>query len=225
MGVFLAYVCPAGQTLINRRLYLPQSRARDDSKRRKAGVPNTVNFATKPQLARQMLQSAFESGLRPGWVVADEVYGNDGKFWWWLEQQHQRPYLLTVNSQHSVFIGYQEYRAKVLAQSLQAQQWQRLSCGYGTKGERLYDWAWIEVNSAKEKGFSRWLLFRRNLKKPDVLTPSPTIRCMHQLRQPSKKWFGWQVNDGGLKNVLPLPKTNWDSANTKCGLGKGGIGI
>jgi hypothetical protein len=32
-----------------------------------------------------MLQSAFDSGLRPDWVVADEVYGNDGKFWWWLD--------------------------------------------------------------------------------------------------------------------------------------------
>ncbi|MEP0873931.1 hypothetical protein NDA01_29935 [Trichocoleus desertorum AS-A10] len=99
-------------------------------------------------------------------MVADEVYGHDGKFWWWLEQQHQQPYLLTVGSQHSVCIGYQEYRAKSLAQSLQSQHWQRLSCGNGTKGERIYDWA-LMVNSARAQGFSRWLLFRRNLEKPD----------------------------------------------------------
>jgi SRSO17 transposase len=84
-----------------------------------------------------MLQSAFASGVRPAWVVADEVYGNDGKFWWWLEQEYQQPYLLTLGSQHSVVIGYQEYRAKALAQSLHPEQWQRLSCGYGTKGERI----------------------------------------------------------------------------------------
>jgi hypothetical protein len=56
-----------------------------------------------------MLKSAFEAGIRPTWVVAVglcpavgvEVYGNDGKFWWWLEQHYQQPYLLTVASSHS----------------------------------------------------------------------------------------------------------------------------
>lgn len=167
VGVFLAYVSPHGHTLIDRRLYLPQSWASDQDKRKKTGVPETIKFATKPQLAKQMLQSAFASGLRPGWVVADEVYGSDCKFWWWLEQQYQQPYLLTVGSQQSVVMGYQEYRAKALAQSLQLEQWERLSCGYGTKGERFYDWATIEVNCSKEHGLRRWLLFRRNLEKPD----------------------------------------------------------
>lgn len=167
VGVFLAYVSPHGHSLIDRRLYLPQSWASDPDKRAKVGVPETVKFATKPQLAKQMLQSAFESGLRPTWVVADEVYGNDGKFWWWLEQEHQQPYLLTIVSQHSVMIGYQQYRTKALAESLQPEQWQRLRCGNGTKGERLYDWARIEVNCSNEHGMKRWLLFRRNLEKPD----------------------------------------------------------
>lgn len=153
--------------MIDRRLYLPQSWASDPDKRAKVGVPETVKFATKPQLAKQMLQSAFESGSRPTWVVADEVYGNDGKFCWWLEQQYQQPYLLTVASSHSVFIGYQEHRGKELAQLLPPSQWQRLNCGCGTKGERLYDWARIEVNCSNEHGMKRWLLFRRNLEKPN----------------------------------------------------------
>jgi SRSO17 transposase len=167
VGVFLAYVSPHGHTLIDRRLYLPQSWAEEPDKRAKAGVPEAVKFATKPQLARQMLQSTFESGLRPAWVVADEVYGSDGKFWWWLEQEHHQPYLLTVGVQHSVVIGFQHYRAKYLAQSLEAEQWQQLSCGNGTKGERLYDWARIEVNCLNEHGLKRWLLFRRNLEHPN----------------------------------------------------------
>lgn len=80
VGVFLAYINPYGHTLIDRRLYLPQSWASDGDKRAKVGVAESVRFATKPQLAKQMLQSAFDSELRPDWVVADEVYGNDGKF-------------------------------------------------------------------------------------------------------------------------------------------------
>jgi SRSO17 transposase len=167
VGVFLAYVSPQGHSLIDRRLYLPQSWCNDPDKRAKAGVPERVEFATKPQLAKQMLKAGFEAGLRPGWLVADEVYGNDGKFWWWLEQDYQQPYLLTVASSHSVLIDDQEHRVKALAQALPSEQWQRLSCGNGTKGERIYDWVRIAVNCRPEKGMQRWLLLRRNIEKPD----------------------------------------------------------
>lgn len=167
VGVFLAYVSPHGHSLIDRRLYMPQSWCNDPDKRAKAGVPERVEFATKPQLAKQMLKSAFEAGLRPKWVVADEVYGNDGKFWWWLEEQYQQPYLLTVASADSVFIGYQEHRVKALAQALPDEQWQRLSCGDGTKGERIYDWARVAVNCRNKHEMKRWILLRRNIEKPD----------------------------------------------------------
>lgn len=167
VGVFLASVSPQGHSLIDRRLYLPQSWCHDTDKRAKAGVPKNVEFATKPQLAKQMLKSAFAAGIRPTWVVADEVYGNDGKFWGWLEQDYQQPYLLTVASSHSVVIGYQEHRVKALAQALATEHWQRLSCGHGTKGERIYDWVRIAVNCSHEQGMQRWLLLRRNIEKPD----------------------------------------------------------
>jgi SRSO17 transposase len=114
-----------------------------------------------------MLESAFAAGIRARWGVADEVYGNDGKFWWWLEQYHQQSYLLTVASSHSVFIGYQEHRVKEIAQGLPNDQWQRLSCGDGSKGERIYDWARIAVNCSNEHGMKRWILLRRNIERPD----------------------------------------------------------
>lgn len=169
VGVFLAYVSPQGHSLMDRRLYLPQSWCNDPDKRAKAGVPETAEFATKPQLAKQMLKGAFKAGLQPKWVVADEVYGNDGKFWWWLEEHYQQPYLLTVASSHGVIIGYQEHRVKALALALPDDQWQRLSCGDGTKGERVYDWARIAVNCNTQHGMKRWILLRRNIEKPDDL--------------------------------------------------------
>ncbi|MDZ4879169.1 MAG: hypothetical protein CLLPBCKN_008607 [Chroococcidiopsis cubana SAG 39.79] len=55
---------------------------------------------------------------------------------------------------------------KTLPQS-DSQQWQRLSCGAGSKGERYYDWARVPVNCDKSDGFQRWLLFRRCLEHPD----------------------------------------------------------
>lgn len=167
VGVFLSYITGKGHTLIDRRLYLPKSWVEDSDKRCKAGVPKTTTFATKAQLAQQMLQSAWDAGLRSAWVVADEVYGNDTRFGRWLEQTGQQPYVLTVNKKHSVVIGWQPDRAEAVCQSLSPKQWQRLSCGQGSKGEREYEWARVAVNCGDAGDFQRWLVFRRSLEQLD----------------------------------------------------------
>ena len=167
VGVFLAYVTRKGHSLIDRRLYLPKSWADSPEKRSKVGVPERIKFATKAQLAQQMLQSAWDAGLRSAWVVADEVYGNDAGFWWWLEQTGQQPYVLTVNKKQPVVIGWQPYRAEAVCQSLSPEQWQRLSCGQGSKGEREYEWARVAVNCSDAFDFQRWLVFRRALEQLD----------------------------------------------------------
>ena len=167
VGVFLAYITGKGHTLIDRRLYLPKSWADDAQKRDKVGVPETVRFATKAQLAQQMLQSAWDAGFRSAWVVADEVYGNDTGFGRWLEQTGQQPYVLTVNKRHAVVIGWQPYRAEALCQSLLPEQWQRLSCSQGSKGEREYEWARVAINCGDSCDFQRWLVFRRSLEQLD----------------------------------------------------------
>lgn len=77
VGVFLAYLSSRGQSLIDRRLYLPKSWSSSPKKRKKAKVPRKIKFATKTGLAKRMLQSAFKEGLRPAWFVADEVYSRD----------------------------------------------------------------------------------------------------------------------------------------------------
>jgi SRSO17 transposase len=167
VGVFLAYITQKGHTLIDRRLYLPKSWTEDPQKCRKVGVPEAVKFATKPQLAQQMLQSAWDAGIGCQWFVADEVYGNDGSFWWRLEKTAKQPYVLTVNKKQSFVIGWENYRAEDLLQSLATEQWQRFSCGNGSKGEREYEWARLEVNCDRSEGFQRWLVFRRSLEHPN----------------------------------------------------------
>jgi len=167
VGVFMSYISDKGHTLIDRRLYLPRSWSEDQNKRKKGAVPESIEFATKPQLAQQMLESAITDGIRPAWFVADEVYGNDGSFWWWLEKTAKQPYVLTVNKKQPVVIGWQRYRAEELVPQADSQQWQRLSCGSGSKGERYYDWARVAVNCDQSEGFQRWLLFRRSLEHPD----------------------------------------------------------
>ncbi|MDV2993588.1 MAG: IS701 family transposase ISCARN75 [Chroococcidiopsis sp. SAG 2025] len=167
VGVFMSYISDKGHTLIDRRLYLPRTWSEDQSKRKKGAVPKSITFATKPQLAQQMLESAFKDGIRPAWFVADEVYGNDGSLWWWLEKTAKQPYILTVSKKQPVVIGWQRYQAQELLPQPDSQLWQRLSCGAGSKGERYYDWAKVPVNCDRSDGFQRWLLFRRSLEHPE----------------------------------------------------------
>lgn len=68
IGVFLGYATEKGAALIDRALYLPREWAEDPARRQKAGVPDSASFATKPQLARQMLQRALEAGVACRWA-------------------------------------------------------------------------------------------------------------------------------------------------------------
>src|SRR6187431_3259938 len=71
VGVFLGYASRHGHALLDRALYLPKTWAGDEERRSAAGVPAETAFATKPQLGRQMLISAFAAGVPCRWVTAD----------------------------------------------------------------------------------------------------------------------------------------------------------
>src|SRR3954470_2829115 len=64
VGVFLAYASPLGQALIDRRLYLPDAWATDAARRRQVQVPEAVTFATKPQIACDLIAAALDAGRR-----------------------------------------------------------------------------------------------------------------------------------------------------------------
>ncbi|WP_433455362.1 transposase [Streptomyces sp. CA-142005] len=60
------------------RLHLPEhSWSNDPERRTAAGIPETVQFATKPRLAEQMIQAALDAGITASWVTGDEAYGQD----------------------------------------------------------------------------------------------------------------------------------------------------
>jgi len=63
IGVFLGYASSAGRALIDRDLYLPQAWIDDGERRQEAGVPKAVTFATKPQLAKAMLERAVVASV------------------------------------------------------------------------------------------------------------------------------------------------------------------
>ena len=174
IGVFLAYASPRGRTFLDRELYLPQEWATDAAHREEAGVPAAVRFATKPQIARQMLARAFRAGVPAAWVTGDSVYGGDFSLRKDLTERKQA-YVLTVTSTQALWVwdtGVPQQRPirDVVAQGA-PEAWVRLSAGAGSKGPRVYDWSWGVVRaSAFQEGWLEWWLARRSLRDPTEIT-------------------------------------------------------
>src|SRR4051812_22325640 len=99
VGVFLGYASRLGQALIDRRLYLPEAWAEDDVRRSRVQIPDSVTFATKPQIACALIAAALDAGVPCAWVLADALYGSDSRLRRMLEARRQ-PYVLAVRSNH-----------------------------------------------------------------------------------------------------------------------------
>ena len=160
VAVYLGYSAPAGHALIDRELYLPKSWTGDPERCAAAGIPENTAFATKPQLARRMIERAVAAGVAFGWVAGDEVYGDNGPLRAWLEER-DIAHVLAVACHHRVPAGAgPALRADELAARLPKRAWQQLPAGEGAKGKRYYDWAWIMISDSRPG--HRHLLIRRN---------------------------------------------------------------
>ncbi len=62
------------------RLYLPESWASDQERRKEAGIPNEIGFQTKPAIALAQIRQAVEQEVATAPVLADAAYGNDSGF-------------------------------------------------------------------------------------------------------------------------------------------------
>lgn len=178
IGVFACYVSRHGHAFIDRSLYLPKAWTDDPERTAKAHVPPGTGFATKPALARAMIERAIAAQVPFAWVAADSVYGVGE-----IEVALRRAgkgYVLGVSSSHSVRSGSKggliAGTASSIAQDLQPADWKRLSAGEGTKGPRLYDWAYLELvdldasdyNNASTGIWTRGLLIRRTIADADL---------------------------------------------------------
>jgi SRSO17 transposase len=173
IGVFASYVSSKGHAFVDRALYLPKAWTSDPVRLKATHVPQTVEFATKPRLAVGMVTRAVAAGIRFAWVAADSVYGVGE-----LEAALRRAakgYVLGVNANHWFGSWAAEIlvagEAKDIAQTLPVEAWKRLSAGHGTKGERLYDWAYCPLadlgadkfGASASSIWTRGLLIRRSL--------------------------------------------------------------
>jgi SRSO17 transposase len=164
IGVFLLYACARGAAFIDRALYLPDEWMGDTARRGEAHIPERVGFATKGELARELLARAFAAGVPARWVVGDTVYSGD-EVRRWLEGQG-RDYVLAVPSTPGIWTRAHQQTAEQLMGHLPRESWVRLAAGEGSQGPRWYDWACLRLSYATAPGKGQWLLARRSISDP-----------------------------------------------------------
>jgi SRSO17 transposase len=207
LGVFLTYASPRGRALIDRELYLPKSWTDDRQRCTQAGIGDEVDFATKPKLAQRMLERLLACHGRQAvpWFTADEAYGDNPGLRAWLDEQDIN-YVMAVSCDARFPTPTGPSRADELAASAPKRGWQRLSCGDGSKGQRLYDWLLLDPGT--EKSGQHLLLVRRSISKPSELAYyicrfSRPVPVTELVRVAGSRWgveetFQFAKNETGL---------------------------
>jgi SRSO17 transposase len=100
VGIFMAYASQHEHALVDVRLYLPKAWAGDRTRRRRCGIPKSVRYRTRHELALEMLR---ETGPLPphGWVTGDDEMGRSSRFRAERRRLEER-YLLAVPSNTTI---------------------------------------------------------------------------------------------------------------------------
>jgi SRSO17 transposase len=209
----------AGHCLIDRELYLPRDWTDDLARCQRVGIPATVPFRTKPQLAILMLERLLQAQVRVAWVVADSVYGGNPDLRTWLET-HTQPYVMAIACDEPVVldlpgIGVRRLEVRDVPARLSPSAWQPLSMSEGTKGPRLFDWACLSIwHQGHDDGWHS-LLIRR------TCDPTPDLTYYLVFAPPDT---ALQAKVTALKKILRMAKT-WGSLTTRCAASWDGIVI
>jgi SRSO17 transposase len=127
---------------------MPECWARDPARRKKAGIPRGLRFATKPELAIAQVKAVLGHGVRVCWVAADEVCGRSGDF-----RAACRALLLSYvvivpcDCRITLAKGAAPARAQDAARDA---VFERRSAGNGTKGPRYGWWALLATADPEE---------------------------------------------------------------------------
>jgi SRSO17 transposase len=195
VGVYLGYASRKGHSFLDARLFLPEKWfAETHAELRQAcGVPEELDYRTKPEIALDMLKKAFGRAEVPcQWVAADELYGDSPTFrdgvadlgmWYFVEvscsrhvwQKKPEVYLPEWTGHgrkptrlHLRHPTQKSQRVDTLAQQLTSEVWMRAKVKEGTKGPMVYDFAFLRVVEIRERlpGPDSWLIIRRNIADP-----------------------------------------------------------
>lgn len=224
VAVNLTYVAPGTRERnANQRtwplgieLYLPRAWVEDPEyakRRERVGLPEGTAFRTKHEIARDLLEKAWEAGVSARAVVSDAEYGTDSSFRRMLRQRGQA-YVMGVNPDSTRFIdpeaplsppgrnGVVHYREGVVAESARQiakrlEGWRDISWGRGTKG-RLH---------------GRFVMLERRVTERDVAHRRATDEVVWLLLEDRgrelKAYVCWGLNSAKLKELARVAHLRW----------------
>ncbi|MGX1117396.1 SRSO17 transposase [Streptomyces ambofaciens] len=170
VGVFLAYATDRGRTLIDRRLYLPTSWTDDRERCRRASIGDEVAFETKVAMAKAMVRRAIADKVPFRWVTADAAYGFSKG--WRSELERADVFHVMATTRHDTVVTRWaiDHPVHDLFNGLARQKWKRRSCGHGAHGQRIYDWARVEVRPWHRPDRRHWVIARRSVARPQEIS-------------------------------------------------------
>jgi SRSO17 transposase len=223
VAVSLSLASARGSLPIAYRLYLPHEWADDAARRQQAGVPEAIEFATKPDIALAQIRWAKESGVPVGVVLADTGYGNETAFRETLTQL-ELLYVVGVQGATTVWApgveplppkpksatgrppklmrrgpGHEPMSVKELAHNLPASAWHTVTWREGTNTSLSSRFVGVRVRSAHRDD---WHAHRREEQWLLIEWPQGDT-------EPATYWLSTLEPDTALEHLVAAAKMRW----------------
>lgn len=214
-GVFLGYASSKGYTLLGRRLYLPKEwfGAAYKEKRQKCGVPASLTFKRKTELALELVAEQTRLGALPyRWMCFDEFFGQDpaflaaiGCYGWYLAEipKDTRVYLVEPQiglpawhgrgrkpRREQVLEGQAQTVAE-LAAELPCERWRRLTLKEGSKGPLVAELACLEVYLVRERDGHKLVRSERLVLRRDPVSGERKYYLSNAPQDTPLETFAW----------------------------------
>jgi SRSO17 transposase len=223
VAVSLSLATAAASVPVDYQLYLPEAWASDRKRRRKVGVPDTVQFATKPEIALAQIRAAKQRSVPRGIVLADAAFGSNTAFREGLNELGLR-YAVGVISSLTVWApgtgplpaarykghgrpphrlrrapGHQPLTVKQLAMQLKPSAWRPVTWREGTNGPLFSRFARVRVRAAH-----RHYLRTTVPEEQWLLVEWPAAKT-----EPTKYWLANLPADISIKQLVDTAKMRW----------------
>ena len=205
------------------RLYLPEDWAKDQARRDKAKIPETIAFQTKPEIALEQIKATRTAGLPQGVVLMDAGYGNDTRLRTEITALGLS-YVAGIGPNTSVWppgagplpaqpgkgigrppkllrrdLQHQPISAKVLALRLPAEAWQTI-----TWREGAADWLSSRFARQRVRPAHRDTLLTEPRAEEWLLIEWPPEEA-----EPTKYWFATLPEDIAFERLVDVAKLRW----------------
>jgi len=206
------------------RLYLPEVWCQDSERCQQAGVPEGIEFQTKPEIALQQIRKAVEQEIAVGVVLADAGYGNGTPFRTALTKLGLS-YMVGIESSTTVWepgqqplpapprkpgrgatpkrlqrnADHQPISVKQLALRLPSSDWKDIAWRPGSQEALRSRFAAVRVRPAHRDE-------KRTVPRPEEWL---LIEWPKKESEPTKYWLSTLPEKTSLKSLVKIAKHRW----------------